>query len=235
MEHQRELAKLARASYEDVETARQLGAQHDYDILDDDSDTSGRRHHTVFRRGDETVLAFRGTDVKRSKARDLLTDAKLALGITPKELKEAARVAAQVREKHGDVTLIGHSLGGARALHAGKQHGLKSVTFNPYIGPGQRGLHKYARETGSEAHVHLDDEIGSSAVDRLPKSAIIAYQHRVKGHAHAVKHFEGAEGVRLSGKQRAKTIVKQGAKALGAAALVAGALAGGAAAMAGRK
>lgn len=225
MEHQQEYATLAHASYKDVDAARQMAKSYEWEVADSDTDASSNRHHTLFKRGDETVLAFRGTDVKRSRARDLLTDAQLALGITPRELKQASRIAAQMKEKHGDkLTIVGHSLGGAKALHASKKLAVKSVTFNPYIGPGMgRGLHGHMRETGSEAHIHVDDPIGSSAAQRLPKDAVVAYTHSNRN-THAIKHFQATEGVRLSDKKKRSTVAKRIATLAGVGAAVGGAI-----------
>ena len=163
---------------------------------------------------------------KRNKAKDLLTDAQLAIGIKPKEFKEASQLVKSIKEKYGDVTVSGHSKGGALALYSAKSNNLKSVTHNPYIGPGmKKGLKSYFKDSPeSEVHVHVNDYIGSSAIDHVPKQNLIAYTHNTKK-AHSLKTFNGKQGVRLSDKKQTniREKIKNVGVAVGVAALGAGA------------
>lgn len=199
-EHRQDLAALSRGTYYDVEKAREIGSEHGYSIDDGLTDSSERRSHTLFHNDDgNAVLAFRGTDVKRSRGQDLLTDLGLLFGVQRKEIRQAARIAQAAKEQYGDnLMLAGHSLGGSKAILSGKKHGIKSVVFNPFVAPSMsRGLKKYYRETGSDAHVHVDDAIGGSALVALPRESVIAYDHKTRHGVHSIKGFHAAEGVRV--------------------------------------
>lgn len=224
MESQPSLAKLSHSAYEDVDTARKYADEHGYDIDEELSDLSKKRNYTTYKNREtgEAVVSYRGTD-KRSIVSDLINDAAMIFGLhRTKHFKNAHNVAKQAKEKYGDsTTLVGHSLGGSTAIQSGKKENLKSVTFNPYIHPSQtRSLKKYMKDTDSEIHAHVDDEIGSSAVVHAPQSHVIAYTHKTKGHAHGIEHFHGAKGVRLQDKQKKKAKIKRIAQGLAFAGAV---------------
>ena len=204
-EHAQDYADLSQGSYERLSKTKEIAAAHDYSVVDEHTDTSKTRGHTLYKKGDGSlVLTFRGTSVKRSKLKDLLTDTQLALGLIPKELRDAKRTAQTIRLANPDakITLAGHSLGGTKALYSGKALGLQSVTHNPYVPATlKRGLKSYFKKTDSVAHVHMDDIVGSSAVDHVPHEQIVVYSHKTKGHPHYIKGFGGRSGVRLAAKK----------------------------------
>ena len=115
---------LSEGAYKRVTHANDRAAEHGFEIVQEHTDTEKTRGHTLYKHKDTggLVLSFRGTSVKRSKLRDLVTDAKLALGFIPKELREAKKTAEVIREQYPDapLTLSGHSLGGSKAIFAGK-------------------------------------------------------------------------------------------------------------------
>jgi hypothetical protein len=224
MEHAQQHATLSHGAYEKVEKAAALAGQHGYEIIEEDSDKSKQRNHTVYKHKEtgEHVLAYRGT-AKRNLIGDMVSNIQLSIGITPSSLKDAEKIAKQAKEKYGDnLVLSGHSLGGAKAIYAGKSLGIKSITHNPYVAVNmKKGLKDYFRQTGSTAHVNVHDVIGSSAVEHLPKSHVVAYTHEPK-HPHSIKGFHGNEGVRLSAKKVSTTetkLAKAGAIASTVAAL----------------
>lgn len=195
-------AALSHGAYERVSKAQDRAAKHGYKVVDAFTDKSKVRSHTLYEKDDgNVVLAFRGTSVKRSKLKDLLTDAQLLVGAVPKELRQARRVAEQVKQQYGDrVVLAGHSLGGGKAIYAGKNTGLRSITHNPYVTSGMRsGLKNYFKQTGSEAHVHMEDPVGLSSTDHIPHEHVVAYTHETTKHPHSISEFHGAEGVPLAG------------------------------------
>ena len=219
---------LSHAAYFDTNRARAMAQEHDFDIDEELTDTSRKREHTVFTHASEpgrAVLAFRGTS-KRSLVADLKNDLLLSLGIQPRDFKRAEAVAAQARERYPELTVTGHSLGATKALHAAKKLGdAPAVVFNPYVTPSvKRGLREYLQQQpGARLHVHLDDDIGATAIG-LPRDKIVAYTHKTVYHPHGIAGFVGAEGVLLGDNKAKKTQAKQagkvGAVALGAAGLV---------------
>jgi translation initiation factor IF-1 len=95
-----------------------------------DKDLSGKRNQVfVNNKTGGVVVTTRGT----SGFQDLVTDAKISLGVNPKSLKrykQADKVASQAREKYGQpITLLGHSLGGNISETIAKK-GDKVITYN---------------------------------------------------------------------------------------------------------
>lgn len=80
----------------------------------------------VFSRGGDTVVAFRGT--VPSNTGDLLADLKLGMGMNTSHFAQGEAVLSQLKGQN--VTLTGHSLGGAIAQIVGNRARLPFVTFN---------------------------------------------------------------------------------------------------------
>ena len=79
--------------------------------------------------GQQTVLAFRGTNQKDPE--DLKTDADQALGKETVQYKAAAQLGTVMSQNFGsDVIVTGHSLGGGKAQAAGISGGLTGMMFN---------------------------------------------------------------------------------------------------------
>ncbi len=95
-----------------------------------DKGLSGKRNQVyVNNKTGGVTVTTRGT----SGFQDLVTDAKISLGVNPKSLKRykhADKVASQAREKYGQpITLLGHSLGGNISETIAKK-GDKVITYN---------------------------------------------------------------------------------------------------------
>lgn len=95
-----------------------------------DKSLSGKRNQVYV--NDKTggvVLATRGT----SGFQDILTDAKISLGVNPKSLKRykhAEKIANEARSKYNQpITFVGHSLGGNISETVAKK-GDKVITYN---------------------------------------------------------------------------------------------------------
>lgn len=93
----------------------------------------------LFTKGGKSVIAFRGTDIKSLKRgwRDVLTDVAMVFGQgekTPRFRANEAFVIGAIQRGHKDLTLTGHSLGGAGAVALGREFGTKTVAFNPAFG-----------------------------------------------------------------------------------------------------
>ncbi len=83
----------------------------------------------TFTRGDEVVFAFAGTDP--SSHQDIRADLKLGLGMNTGQFRQAGEFLDKTLVKDGsNVSVTGHSLGGAIAQIIGNRRGLPFCTFN---------------------------------------------------------------------------------------------------------
>jgi Mbeg1-like len=91
---------------------------------------------TVFQKGNQIVVAFRGT-VGPLNGPDWVTDDQLASGVNIKnipEMQSALSLAESIKQSNpnADIVLTGHSLGGAMAQYAATQLGsVNAVAFDP--------------------------------------------------------------------------------------------------------
>ncbi len=86
----------------------------------------------VFRKGEEHVMVFRGTD---DETHDIVSDATLTLGYPPQQYYAAKQAYSMFSRKYpkykNDVTFTGHSLGGGlAAILSARDNNLPVVTFN---------------------------------------------------------------------------------------------------------
>lgn len=212
MEHAQNYAALAQGAYHAPDKAHELSQPHNYEVVYNDfTDSSPSRSHTLFRHMDteEHVLAFRGTDVQKSKGKDLLTDLQMTFGKFNKEFRRASDLTRKAKEQYGDnLILAGHSLGASKALKAGMEHNVRSITFNPFIGSGLgKRLKSYMRQTESDTHIQINDPIGLSALAKAPDDRVIVYDNG-GSNPHTIKAFQ-SEGARLSKKKKAIGLVKK--------------------------
>jgi hypothetical protein len=136
-----------------------------------DKSLSGKRNQVYV--NDKTggvVLTTRGT----SGFQDLVTDAKISLGINPKSLKRykhAEKVANDARTKYGQpITFVGHSLGGNISETIAKK-GDKVITYNKAATIQDIGKKK---KEGQIDIRHKDDLISAlSSTQRGNKNVII--------------------------------------------------------------
>ena len=97
----------------------------------------------MFRKGSETVFAFKGPDPSgKTTKRDVLADVKLGFGMNTVQFSRALDFVEQYAPAaRGHISLCGHSLGGAIAQIVGNRLRLPFMTFNaPGVGLMSRNL-----------------------------------------------------------------------------------------------
>lgn len=109
-----------------------------------------------YKNGNEIVIAFRGTDSFLDIA---ISDLQIALGKIPQQANSAIKYYEMVRQAYPDceITITGHSLGGALAQYVASAKNENAVTFNaPGISMPQGGS-----TDNIVNYVNLNDFIGS--------------------------------------------------------------------------
>lgn len=106
-----------------------------YDVLETYKDSTNCKA-ILYRRGDEYIVSFFGTDIKSVK--DIGTDVVMAVGKEPKQFKQAENFVRDMIFKYeisqDKLTAVGNSEGGAEAIHIKGVFGIKEVyTYNGYI------------------------------------------------------------------------------------------------------
>ena len=85
-------------------------------------------HYSTYNKDGQHYLVFRGT----KNAKDIPDDVKIATGT--EDFSNDEKLFMKLKESIGDDgswTLIGHSLGGTKAMLIGQKYGLKTQAFNP--------------------------------------------------------------------------------------------------------
>lgn len=122
-----------RLAYSAAQAAYGDGPAHDALLgqgynLDDDLSTENTR---VYGKGGDGIVAYRGTTKTNE---DYVADIAIATGFSESDesFNEAVRLAQRAKQKYNNVMYTGHSLGGAKAVHAARNNGGgKSIVFNP--------------------------------------------------------------------------------------------------------
>lgn len=116
----------------------------------------------------EIVLANRGTEPTQST--DLLADLQMVLRQVPDQYHDAQNFLQQVMDANNgaNISITGHSLGGALSQLLGANTGLETVTFNPY------GAKQLAEQLGidpsaSYQNIH-NNQTQFDPVSRVPGS-----------------------------------------------------------------
>ena len=155
----------------------------------------------LFVRGDEAVIAFKGTSQKR----DFIADAKLAVGMNTYQYSDACEFVDENVGPLKTAYLVGHSLGGAIAQIVANRRGLRFVTFNaPGVGLASRNLDQMAVSvaTGSAA-VRLKGAVASAILH--PTQALedfMAFGRTVNG----INYRVGKDAVGITGVHFGKVV-----------------------------
>ena len=118
---------LSKAAYSPLEYEGQLkqrGYSRDTELSTEDAQ--------VYTKNGKAHVAYRGT----SKLKDLAPDLDIALGKRKhRDFEDAVDIAKRTKDKYGNVKVIGHSLGGTKAIHAAERLGLDAEVYNPGTSP----------------------------------------------------------------------------------------------------
>lgn len=135
-----EAAVLAKTSYDffhdGLEKANEELAEYGFQNYRVDPLLSDSHSVVIDRPGQSAVVSMRGT----ATFADLIPDARIALGahVLPggdDRFDEARGKLSAAIAKYGDAIPVGHSLGGALALHAARSAGKRAIAFNPGSSP----------------------------------------------------------------------------------------------------
>ncbi|MCF7221654.1 lipase family protein [Marilutibacter chinensis] len=177
-------ANLADHSYDRHGNMAQLAARQevieiegiDYKVLDHVDNPRNGYQGTIYQRVDtgEIVVAHRGTEFDREPLQDGLTDAGMvvsrhnaqvddAIGLTRRAREYASDPAMVERYGHApEVSVTGHSLGGALAQVTAHHYDLRGETFNAY---GAVSLNRRIPEGGDQVvnHVMATDPVSAAS------------------------------------------------------------------------
>ena len=130
-------------------------------------------------------ISIRGTDPKN--VGDLADDVGLVSGRPKRNSHRMQEISHTVRQLGGDkdnITLYGHSLGGALADAASVQHGIRSHNFNPGMSPVSR-----AHNDLSHNYLIAGDPVSNFGMGDLKKGTYTMFEDQGKGSAHTIDQF----------------------------------------------
>lgn len=118
---------LSKAAYDPGSFEKDLqsrGYTRDVDLSNEDAQ--------VYVKDGKAHVAYRGT----SKFKDLAPDLDIALGKRKhRDFDSAIETANRAKTKYGNAKLVGHSLGGTKAIHVAERLGLEAEVYNPGSSP----------------------------------------------------------------------------------------------------
>ena len=118
------LSKAAYNPHQYEDQLKQRGYQRDLELSNEDAQ--------VYSKDGQAHVAYRGT----SKLKDLAPDLDIVLGKRKhRDFEDAVTIAKKSKDKYGNVKVVGHSLGGTKAIHAAESLGLDAEVYNPGTSP----------------------------------------------------------------------------------------------------
>lgn len=165
---------------------------------------------TVFVSGvtGKVFVAFRGTNPLNIK--DLQADASITLGFeeADERFMVSLFITRMVIDKYGieNVSVTGHSLGGAQAMYVNAKLGVRSFAFNPGFGPGDivaeyqlATMHRWSTKIGAAARSDVyttnrkNELVDAISYEIYGSKSVWLYKTNHVHHVHA-GHF-GAHGM----------------------------------------
>jgi hypothetical protein len=138
------------------------GVHHDYLTKEGYSvDEEFTNHNTkTYVKDGKALVAYKGTNPLNII--DLDADKYIALGIHREhpEFRKASSLAQKVKNKYGNITTTGHSLGGTKAIESADDAGGRAVVFNP-------GTGVFKLKTGDHKVYVKNQDFISSRVDGM--------------------------------------------------------------------
>lgn len=138
IEERRYGAKVADLAY--TENMQELGSKAESLGMKVDYELSDERIKTFVKSDGKPVIAYRGTTVDKNDQLDVWDDAYIYAGKpnwSPR-IKYAVDHAERVSQKYGqEPELVGHSLGGAKAMYVSKKRGNRGdvKVYNAWVPP----------------------------------------------------------------------------------------------------
>lgn len=176
---------------EDISSTNDSGYDIDYDLSDGD--------RVVYMKNNKVVIAFRGTNP--TNLTDLGTDVVLALGLQAltKRFEKSVEMTNKAISKYGfeNVSLTGHSLGGAQALFVGYFTHLKTVAFNPgafvvqsLVGATSNAIDGITgKDTGDNLHIFTSGADPLSVFSHLQNAHHYQFKAKSLWAQHAIDNF----------------------------------------------
>jgi hypothetical protein len=131
----------------------------------------------AFYKGNDVVIAFRGTDANRGKkelAKDAFSDVKMGAGLLPAQIVDARDFYNQIQKEFPkqNIILTGHSLGGNLAQALGTETGKQTVTFGAYglkntLNPNSKSsdnITNYGNANDPIFVANIDNQIGKTYI-----------------------------------------------------------------------
>ena len=178
-------ARFAQAAYQPDFTGIPKGYIRDAKLSDDEVHVFHNPHIS------NTVISFRGTEVSKATStaiKDVVTDIGAALGyqdVLPR-FQKAEHVARLAHQKYGEVTFVGHSLGGTLARHVhNKNPGTHAVTFSEFAYPLDEPLLDYFKTDLKAGAIKIRNELAYKATQKIARHiagsrhsrGLVAYTH----------------------------------------------------------
>lgn len=121
----------------DVLSGKQVNLPEGYKILATEINRKNNFKAIAYKKGDEIILCYLGTDAKNLK--DHSTNLKMAVTCKPtSQMKSAMDFYEKIKKENfgANFKALGYSEGGSEALYVGLSNKIETTTFNAY------GLHK---------------------------------------------------------------------------------------------
>jgi hypothetical protein len=166
-EKDREMGELAKQSYSAVKDRKSFG---NYKYNEEKSGDNFAVYHNP--EDNKNYLVFKGT----SDYNDAMPDLSILFGYqgTDQSFQDAQAMYEFLKNenKDHDWEVVGHSLGGAKAMYVAERNGIKSHAFNPgynnylddELDPSYKGHNLYVRKGDPISNTILTEELGNAKV-----------------------------------------------------------------------